>query len=55
MVRARELLNNAVRHPPAAAHRGEPAVAYRRTFWSLSDSLSAVPSSLDSGEPFCTR
>src|SRR5690349_14145852 len=42
------------RSPPAFAQAGEPCSAYLPTFWSSSDSRPDLPSSFDSGDPFCT-
>src|SRR5688572_28473356 len=53
MVRPRDHEYSLSRSPSAFAHAGESAVAYLPIFWSLSDSVPALASSLDSGEPFC--
>ena len=37
------------------AHRGESSCAWAPTSCSSSDSPPSLPTSLDSGEPFCTN
>src|SRR5215208_2212588 len=47
-----ELENSHVRAPPTRAHFGESGKACLPISWSFSDSVPALSSSLDSGEPF---